>query len=251
MFLPPELPAEGSMQIRSIAYEDQGAGLLGHYACPDTALRQQPAVLVMPPGSGLGKQTKVVVERLAAMGYCALGGDPFGGGAVATNYEEAETFAALFRHEPDRFRARAAASLHALAAQPEVDARRIAAIGYCMGGSFVLELARSGADLVSVVSFHGILTPKRLAEKGAVKAEVLVCTGAQDPFAPLSDVTAFAEEMTQAGATWQVISYAGAQHSFTNPDAGAYNRPGLAYDRHADQHSWAAMEALLARTLRR
>ena len=238
------------MLIRSIPYEDQGAHLLGHYACPDASLRNQPAVLVMPPGSGLGAHTKAIVEKLAGMGYCALGGDPFGGGAVASNYEEAERFAALFRDEPERFRARAAASLRILAAQPEVDPDRIAAIGYCMGGTFVLELARSGARLRSVVSFHGILDPKRPAGRGAVKAEILVCTGADDPFAPLSAVTAFAEEMTAAGANWQLVSYAGARHSFTNPNAGAYGRPDLAYDRHADEHSWAAMATLLARTLK-
>ena len=239
------------MPSTTLRYNDGELELLGYLASPDSGAtpRPRPGVLVMPPGSGLGAGTKRVVERLAGMGFVALGGDPFGHGAVAGNYEEAERFASLFSDDPVRFRRRVQVSLDALCALPQVDKGRLAAIGYCMGGTFVLELARSGAPLAAVVTFHGILQPKIAATEGSVRAEILVCTGAKDPFVPPGHVAAFTEEMTAAGANWQVISYAGAQHSFTNPDAGAYGRPGLAYDQNADRHSWAAMASLLKRTL--
>jgi dienelactone hydrolase len=138
------------------------------------------------------------------------------------------------------------ASLDALLARPEVDAGRIGAIGFCMGGTFVLELARSGAPVAGVVTFHGLLEAKRAAQAGEMKAKVLVCNGADDPFVPQAAIDGFTAEMKAAEVEWQIVNYPGAKHSFTNPQAGNYNRPGLAYDQHADTHSWTAMTRFFA-----
>lgn len=229
------------MHNETVNYRDGDAQLRGQFYYDATTAGRRPGILVMPPGSGLGEHSKERAQRLAKLGYAALAADPFGGGAVAGNYEEAEKFAALFKDDAARFRQRVRASLDALAARPEVDATRMGAIGFCMGGTFVLELARSGAPVAGVVTFHGLLEAKRPARAGEIKAKILVCNGADDPFVPQSAIDGFTAEMTAAQVDWQIISYAGAKHSFTNPLAGDYGRPGLAYHPHADTHSWTAM----------
>ena len=137
--------------------------------------------------------------------------------------------------------ARFAAAREQLVQDPHVDPKRIAAIGYCFGGGVVLGRARAGDDLAAVVTFHGTLATKTPAEKGKIKARVLVCAGAADPFVPPAQVEAFKQEMKAAGAKFQVITYPGAKHGFTNPDAGSYGMEQLAYNAEADKKSWAAM----------
>jgi dienelactone hydrolase len=232
---------------RAVHYSDAGIALVGWYACPQGA-RGAPGLLLMPPASGLGPHPKQVVERLAALGYCVLGGDPAGGGRFATRYDEAVPIAESIPVEPLPFRARVQAAFDALLAQPEVDGTRLAALGYCRGGAQVLELARMGAALRAVIAFHATLEPKIAAERGAVKAELLVCTGSEDPFVPAAAVSGFISEMTQAAADFHIMSFPGVKHGFTNPDT--YVRDGFGYDAAADARSWDAMVALLARTLR-
>ncbi len=234
------------MRNETISYRDGDADLRGQLYFDETKTGKRPGILVMPPGSGLGEHSKERAQRLAKLGYVALAGDPFGGGAVAGNYEEAEKFAALFRDDALRFRQRVRVSLDALAARPEVDSTRMGAIGFCMGGTFVLELARSGAPVKGVVTFHGLLEAKRPAQAGEIKAKVLVCNGAEDPLVPQTAIDGFTAEMTAAQVDWQIINYAGAKHSFTNPLAGNYGRPDLAYHEHADTHSWTAMTRFFA-----
>ena len=118
---------------------------------------------------------------------------------------------------------------------------RLAAIGYCKGGTFSLELARDGAPLKGIVSFHGGLQTQRPAAAGQIKAKILVCTGADDPFVPVAQVNALADEMTKAGADWQIIIYGGTVHSFTNPEADKIGTPGIAYNKLSDERSWKAM----------
>ncbi len=144
---------------------------------------------------------------------------------------------------PDKLRKRGRSALDKLASLPQVDSSRIAAIGFCMGGTFSLELARDGAPLRGIVSFHGGLQTQRPAAAGQVKARILVCTGADDPMIPVAQVNGLAEEMTKAGANWQIISYPGTVHSFTNVDADAVGMPGIKYNKHADEHSWRAMKS--------
>jgi len=229
------------MKTQNIEYQDGDVTLQGFVAFDDKTSHKRPGVLVMPEAFGLGTHAKQRAERLAALGYVALAGDPYGNGLEVKELQEAIKHAGALREDPTKFRQRARVALDKLAAVPQVDAGRLAAIGYCMGGTFSLELARDGAPLKGVVSFHGGLETQRPAVAGQVKAKILVCTGADDPFVPVAQVNALAEEMTKAGADWQIISYGGTVHSFTNPEADSVGTPGLAYHKLSDERSWKAM----------
>ncbi len=231
------------MKTQSIEYEDGNVTLRGFVAFDDATSHQRPGVLVMPEAFGLGTHATQRAERLASLGYVALAGDPYGNGLEVTDLQEAFKRASALREDPATFRQRARVALDTLASLPQVDASRLAAIGYCLGGTFALELARDGAPLRGVVSFHGGLETPRPAVAGQVKAKILVCTGADDPFVPVAQVNALAEEMTKAQADWQIMSYGGTVHSFTNPDADRVGLPGIAYNTLADERSWKAMVA--------
>ena len=202
-----------------------------------------PGVLVVHEAWGLGDHVKQRANRLAALGYIGFAVDMFGEGKQATETAEGLQRTRALRGNVAALRARIRAAFDTLIARPEVDATRIACIGYCFGGTTSIELARSGAPVAGVVSFHGGLETAKPAEPGAVKAKVLVCTGADDTFIPPTQIEGFIQEMTHAGADFQVIIYGGAKHSFTNPEADARGMKGLAYNKLADQRSWDAMLA--------
>ncbi|HXG21773.1 MAG TPA: dienelactone hydrolase family protein [Methylomirabilota bacterium] len=229
------------MKAESIEYKDGNVTLRGFLAYDEQTSFKRPGILVMPEAFGLGAHAKQRAERLAALGYIALAGDPYGDGIETTDLQEAIKLATALREDPTKFRQRARVALDKLASLPQVDADHLAAIGYCMGGTFALELARDGAPLKGVVSFHGGLETQRPATAGQIKAKILVCHGADDPFVPPAQVNAFAEEMTKAGADWQLIMYGGTVHSFTNPNADSVGTPGLAYNKRTDERSWKAM----------
>jgi dienelactone hydrolase len=229
------------MKTESIEYRDGDVTLKGYVAFDDQSSHKRPGILVMPEAFGLGANAKERANRLAALGYVALAADPYGNGLEVTDLQEAIKHASALREDPAKFRQRARVALDKLASLPQVDASQLAMIGYCMGGTFSLELARDGAPLKGVVSFHGGLETQRPAVAGQVKAKILVCHGADDPFVPPAQVNAFAEEMTKAGADWQIIIYGGTVHSFTNPNAGSVGMPGIAYNKQSDERSWKAM----------
>jgi len=231
------------MKTETLEYKDGDVNLRGYLGYDDQKSGKRPGILVMPEAFGLGPQVRGRVERLAQLGYVALGGDPYGDGREFDNLPDAIKVATELMGKPENFRRRARVALDKLASLPQVDSSRLAAIGYCMGGTFCLELARAGAPLRGIVSFHGGLGTQAPAAAGQVKARILVCTGADDPFVPTAQVTAAAEEFTKAGADWQIISYGGAVHSFTNPDAGRLGKPGLAYNKLVDERSWNAMKS--------
>lgn len=231
------------MKTEDIRYQDGAVTLHGFVAYDDKASGKRPGVLVMPEAFGLGPHAKSRAERIAQLGYVALAGDPYGNGIIAKNLQEAMQHAGPLREDPVKFRARGRAALDKLASLPQVDPTRLAAIGFCMGGTFGLELARDGANLRGVVSFHGGLETKIPAVAGKTKARILVCTGADDPFVPVAQVNAFEEEMSKAGVDWQVHSYGGTVHSFTNPDAATAGIDGLKYNKAADERSWNSMVA--------
>jgi len=185
-------------------------------------------------------------RQLAEMGYVAFALDMYGKGGVAKTPQEASDLSGKFRSDRWLMRRRAAVGLEVLRKQERVDAKRIAAIGYCFGGTTVLELARSGADMAGVVSLHGGLDTPDPADARQIKAKVLVLAGAADPSVPLDQVKAFQEEMTKAGVDWYLISYGGAVHGFTNPDNGNDPTKGVAYNAAADRRSWAAMKDFFA-----
>jgi dienelactone hydrolase len=231
------------MKTENLQYRDGDVTLHGYAAYDESRSGKRPGILVMPEAFGLGPHAKQRAERLVGLGYVALAGDPYGNGLIAKDLQEAMKYAGPLREDAVKFRQRARVALDQLASLPQVDPNRLAAIGFCMGGTFALELARDGAPLRGAVSFHGGLETKRPAAPGGIKAKLLVCTGADDPFVPVAQVNAFAEEMTKSKADWQIISYGGTVHSFTNPDAASAGVPGLAYNQLTDQRSWEAMTA--------
>ncbi|MGH7987069.1 MAG: dienelactone hydrolase family protein [Candidatus Binataceae bacterium] len=231
------------MKTETVEYRDGDVNLRGFLAYDERHAGKRPGILVMPEAFGLGVHAKQRAQRLAELGYIALAGDPYGNGFEAKDLAEAIQRATELSKDVAKFRARGAAALEKLASLSQVDANRLAAIGFCMGGSFSLELARDGKPLKCVVSFHGGLGTQSPAALGQVKAKILVCTGAEDPFVPAAQVNAFMDEMKKAGADWQVISYSGTRHSFTNPDADSVGNPGLAYNKLTDHRSWKAMAA--------
>ena len=230
------------MKTETISYSDGGVTLKGFLAYDEKRTDKRPGVLVMPEAFGLGKNAKARAQRLAELGYVALGGDPFGDGKEFTDLQEAIKVAGALMADPAKFRARARAGIDKLASLPQVDSSRLAAIGYCMGGTFALELARDGAPLRGVVSFHGGLQTQRPAQPGQVKAKVLVCHGSDDPMIPVAQVNGFVDEMTQARADWELIAYGNTVHSFTNPDADGTMMPGIKFNAQSDARSWLAMK---------
>ncbi len=230
------------MKAESLEYQDGDVTLKGFVALDDQSDHKRPGILVMPEAFGLGKQAKDRALRLASLGYAALAGDPYGNGLEVSDLQEDIKHAGAIRADTTKFRQRIRAGLDTLAALPQVDTDRLAVIGYCMGGTCSLEMARDGAPLKGVVSFHGALETESPAESGKVQAKVLGCHGADDPFVPVEQVNAFEAEMTKAGANWQVISYGNTVHSFTNPEADG-SIPGICYNQQADERSWQAMRA--------
>jgi dienelactone hydrolase len=231
------------MKTQTIEYKDGDLGLRGHLAYDDQKSGKRPGILVIPEGLGLGGHAKRRAEQLTELGYVAFAGDPYGDGRVFTSMEDAGKAAYGLMGDAAKFRQRCRAALDQLAARPEVDTNRLAMMGYCMGGAASLELARDGAALRGVVSFHGVLTTQKPAEPGQIKAKILVCNGADDPLAPPEQVVAAAAEFTKAGADWQIINYGGTKHGFTNPEMDRLNNPAVAYNKVSDERSWKAMKA--------
>jgi len=229
------------MKTQDIEYHADGARLVGYLAVDDTRAGPRPGILVAPEGGGLVDLTKSIARRLAEAGYVAFAMDYYGDGKPLSDRNEVMPRINAFMAEPSTIRARAAEALAVLARQPECDTARLAATGYCFGGTTVLELARSGADLKAVVGFHSGLATTRPQDARQIKAKVLVCIGALDPIIPADQRLGFEKEMTEGGVDWRMNLYGGAGHSFTNPDVGALGMPGFEYHAETDRRSWAAM----------
>ncbi len=244
MMIAPLAAASASATVsgRDVEYRT-GDTVLKGYLAQDTALKgKRPAVLVVHEWWGLNDYARKRARMLAEQGYVALAVDMYGNGQTARNPDEAGKLAGEVMKNKAILVSRFNAALDFIRQQQSVDPARIAAIGYCFGGAVVLHMARQGADLKGVVSYHGNLSTDAPAEKGMVKARVLVFSGEADKMVPPEQVAAFKEEMTRAGASFRYVGYPGALHSFTNPDANAlaakFKLP-IAYDRKADQDSWA------------
>lgn len=233
------------VHTEKLAYQADGKLMIGYLAYPAGAQGLMPGVLVVHEWMGLNDYAKHRAEQLAALGYVALAADMYGAGKVATNTTEAAQLATALKQDRPALRRRAAAALAALKDVKLVDSTRMAAIGYCFGGTTVLELARSGADLRGVVCFHGGLETPLPAAAHTIHTAILACQGADDPFVPAKEVSAFEDEMRSAGADWQLILYGGTVHAFTNPDSGHDPTHGLAYNPSSDRRSWQAMTAFL------
>jgi dienelactone hydrolase len=221
----------------------------GLVAWDDAVSGRRPGVLVVHEWWGHNDYARKRARMLAEAGYVALAVDMFGDGKTAAHPEDAGKFAAEAMADLDAARQRFEAARAVLAARPETDPGKIAAIGYCFGGGVVLQMARLGMDLKAVASFHGSLGARVPAARGAVRAKILVCHGAEDAFVRPEAVQAFREEMDAAGADYRVLVHPGAAHGFSNPDATAkgeeFGLP-IAYRKEADEASWQALRELLA-----
>jgi dienelactone hydrolase len=241
---------EGHMtELRAMEFDQDGVELVGQVATPETP-GPHPAVVVMHTGLGLGKMMLERVRRLAHLGYVAVAADMYGGGVdYHTDPKAGGELMLHLLNPPQRLRARATAWYERVKARPEVDPQRVAAIGFCFGGQCVLELARSGADVKAVVSFHGLLSTSMPAVPGAVQGQLAIYTGGKDPYAPAEHVATLQQEMAAAGADFQITVFSQVYHGFTDPNAGAMGREGIAYDPIADHVSWAGTIALLEATI--
>jgi dienelactone hydrolase len=235
------------MRTTDIEYFVSGTRYLGTLAVDESRQGKRPGVLVAHEGPGLTDLAKSFARRLAANGYIAFAMDYHGDGR-SPGMEIAMQRITAHLADPTAIRAIAAAALKVLTDQPETDATRLAAIGYCFGGTTVLELARSGADIKATVGFHSGLRTARPQDAVNIRGKVLVQIGADDPVVPADQRLAFEKEMTDAKVDWRMLLYGGAGHSFTNPDVGALGRPGFAYHKPTDERSWRAMMDLFAET---
>ncbi|MET7904501.1 dienelactone hydrolase family protein [Streptomyces sp. NPDC005355] len=234
---------------REIAYPVDGVTMAGHLALPDGTGRR-PAVLIAHEGPGLTEHQRMRADRLAGLGYVAFALDYHGGGRFIEDREEMFARVNELLADPDRLRTLGGAGLDVLLAEPRTDPARLAAIGYCLGGTMALELARGGTDLKAVVGFHPSLTTTRPEDAARITGRVLVCVGSEDPFIPAEQRRMFEEEMRAAGVDWRMNIFGGALHSFTHPDLDPDPslRPGIGYHEPSAECSWRAMLDLFGET---
>jgi dienelactone hydrolase len=238
--------AEAAVKGKVVVYKAGAAVLEGYLAGEDAAASKRAGVLVVHDWMGVGPFAIQVVEKLASMGYVAFAADIYGKGVRPTNAKEAGAQAGLYKGNRALLRERVRAGLATLLADPRVDPGKVAAIGYCFGGTTVIELERSGAEIAGVVSFHGGLDSPTPADGKNIRCKVLALHGADDPHVSAADVAAFEKELRDAGVDWQLVAYGGAVHAFTNPAAGNDNSKGAAYNERADRRSWDAMKSFFA-----
>jgi dienelactone hydrolase len=230
--------AGAAIRTETVEYKQDATtlqGLLVH----DTAVRgKRPGILLASDWMGVSDQSRRYAEKTARLGYVVFVADIYGKGVHPRDFKEAGEQAGIYRSNRALMQARAQAGLDQLLKFPGVDPARVAAQGYCFGGGVVLELARSGANLAGVVSFHGSLETPHPEQAKNIKGKVLVLHGADDAVVTQDEVRAFMEEMKQAGVDWRLTQFGGAVHSFTNPKAGNDNSRGAAYNARADERSW-------------
>jgi dienelactone hydrolase len=233
--------SRAAIHTETVEYKQGDTTLEGFVAYDDAVHGQRPGILIVHQWMGLTDYEKKRAEMLAQLGYVAFCADIYGNGVLPKNTQEAGVLAGKYKGDRQLLRARVKAGLAALCRQALVDQKRVAGIGYCFGGTTVIELARSGADIAGIVCFHGGLDSPTPADGKNIKCKVLVCHGADDPFSSSADMAAFENEMRTGGVDWQLIKYGGAVHSFTQPNAGNDNSKGAAYNEKADKRSREAM----------
>lgn len=224
--------------MRDVEYDAGGTLMVGRLALPDGE-GVRPAVLIAHEGPGLDDYQKDRAGTFAGLGYVAF--DYHGGGRVLSDREEMIARLAQLSDDPDRTRALGRAGLDVLLREPRADASKVAAVGYCFGGTVVLELARAGADVKAVVGFHPGLGTVRPQDARNITGKVLVCLGTEDPFIPVEQRLAFEAEMRAAGVDWRMYLFGGAEHTFTHPWAEIAAIPGVKYHEPTDARSWRAM----------
>ncbi len=232
------------MKQQLLEYTAGGITFKGQLFLGEDLSDKRPGVIVFPEAFGLNEHALVRARRLAELGYVAFAADPHGDGTVFPDLPSVSPAIRALYADRNAWRARLLAAFDALRAQPQVDSGRIAAIGFCFGGACCLELARSGAPLAAIVTFHAGLIVETDGDAGRIKAKVLVCNGADDAVVKSEALDAVIAEFRRDGVDWQLIQYGNTVHSFTNPDADARGVPNFRYSADAERRSWAAMRGL-------
>ncbi|MDC0835983.1 dienelactone hydrolase [Leptolyngbya valderiana BDU 20041] len=243
--------ALAEIRTETVEYRDGETVLEGYLVYDDAIVAPRPGVMVVHTWMGLTDFEKARARELAEMGYVALAADIYGRGVRPSNTDEANELATLYRENRELLRSRANAGANFLRDLAMTESDRIAAIGYCFGGGTVLELARSGASVAGVVSFHGNLDTPDPQDAADIRSRVLVLHGVDDPFVPIADVNGFIEEMQTANVDWQMVMYGNAVHSFTDPGADDDPFEGTAYDEDVAQEAWATMQRFFDETFLR
>jgi dienelactone hydrolase len=245
--------AQAAIKGEEVEYKAGNTVHKGYLVYDDVIAGKRPGVLVVHEWWGHNEHARNSARKLAEAGYVALALDMYGDGKRADHPDQAGKFAGEVGKNLPLMKSRFGAGMKLLRKQAQVDGKRVAAIGYCFGGSVVLQMAREGENLRGVASFHGGLATEHPAKPGKVKARVLVLNGADDLMVPAEQIAAFKKEMESAKVDYKLVNYPGAKHSFTNPDADAngakFNMP-LAYNAKADQESWAELQAFLKLVLK-
>jgi dienelactone hydrolase len=241
--------AFAAVKGEEVRYKAGDVNLKGYIAYDDAVKGARPGVIVVHEWWGHNEHARNQARRLAALGYTAIAVDMFGDGKTANHPDDAKKFAGAATGDAAVMKARFDAARDTLRKHKTVDGKQLAAIGYCMGGYVVLEMARAGENLNGVATFHGNISTKNPAQPGKVKARVLVMNGADDPFVSPETVEKFKKEMEAAKVSYKFVNYPGTKHSFTNPDADAnakkFNMPALAYNAAADKESFTELERFL------
>jgi dienelactone hydrolase len=238
--------ASAEVRTKVVEYKQGDTVLEGYLAWNDSMQPPRPGVLVVHQWMGLTEYERMRAQQLAGLGYVAFAVDVYGKGVRPATMAEAGALAGKYKSDRALLRSRVSAGLAVLRGNGMVDAKRTGAIGYCFGGTSVLELARSGADIAGVVSFHGGLDAPDPDDGKGIKAKVLILHGADDPYNSAKDIAALQQELRAGGVDWQMVSYGGAVHSFTQKAAGSDASTGAAYNERADRRSWEAMKDFLA-----
>ena len=246
MLAGPASTVQAEVMTKTISYQHDGVNLEGFLAYDDSIKGKRPAVLVVHEWWGLNDYVRSRVQQLAGMGYVAFALDMYGKGKVTQHPSQAGEWMKQVRSNVYQWQQRALAGLEVLKKDPRTDLNRIAAIGYCFGGSTVQQLAYSGADIKGVVSFHGSLLLPMSEQIQKVKAKILICHGAAEPFTKAGEIEQYISVMEGTGLDYQLIIYGGAKHGFTNPGADKFGMDGLKYSKSADLRSWADMKVFFA-----
>ncbi len=241
--------ANAALVKKMVDYKEGSTQLEGYLVYDDSVKGPRPGVLVVHNWMGITDETKSKADALAGLGYTAFAADIYGKDVHPKDANEAGAQAGKYKADRSLLRKRVNAGLMTLEKQKNVDTKRIAAIGYCFGGTTALELGRSGAAIKSIATFHAGLDSPKPADGANIRAKVLVLHGADDPYNKAEDVKAFQDEMRNSKVDWQMIEYGGAVHSFTEKGAGNDNSKGAAYNAEADKRSWQAMRDFFKETL--
>ena len=233
-----------TIQESFVDYRDGGLDCRG-LVIRDATQTAQPGIVMFPDARGIGDTARSYARRLTDRGYVVLIADLYGQGLFTADIARAHELMTALRSDVERWRERARAALEAVTQLRTVDPTKLAAIGYCFGGTTALELGRSGADIAAIVSFHGGLASPRPQDAANLRARVLACHGGADPLVPPAQVTEFVSHMSRAPVDWELQVYAGVLHTFTNPELAVSPPPGHGYDARADQRSQRATVALL------